>query len=355
MCLYPRLMYNPKYKANKKNGGEIPPIKDQRTTYVPVGCGVCIECKRQNARQWQLRLAEDIKEHTNGKFITLTFSDEGIKKIWDDDIKYEECLKRKKTKPKKQRKPIAELRGYDLDNGIATRAVRFFLERWRKEHKKSLRHWLVTEIGGNYTERIHIHGIVWCDDLKTVERIWQYGIVHKGKELQNGQIENYVNERTATYIVKYLTKVDEKHKAYKSIVLTSPGIGRNYINNPNSRLNEYNGKQTSETYRTTTGHKIALPIYWRNKIYTEEQREQLWIQKLDKQERWVCGEKIDVSQTEKHYNNLVRYHRQRTIQLGYHEPEFIWKQQAYEETRRNMLNGDRIQGKYKGGYPCKQP
>ena len=33
----------------------------------------------------------------------------------------------------------------------ATRAVRFFLERWRKEYKKSLRHWLVTEIGGNYT------------------------------------------------------------------------------------------------------------------------------------------------------------------------------------------------------------
>ena len=84
MCLYPRLMYNPKYKANKKNRGEIPPIKDQRTVYVPVGCGVCIECKKQNARNWQLRLLEDIKQHTNGKFITLTFSDEGIKKIGVD-------------------------------------------------------------------------------------------------------------------------------------------------------------------------------------------------------------------------------------------------------------------------------
>ena len=35
------------------------------------------------------------------------------------------------------------------------------------------------------------------------------------------EIQNYVNERTVNYIVKYLTKVDEKHKAYKSIVLTS--------------------------------------------------------------------------------------------------------------------------------------
>ena len=43
---------------------------------------------------------------------------------------------------------------------------------------------------------------------------------------------------------------------------------------------------------------------------------------------------------DKHYENIVKYHRQRTTQLGYHEPEFIWKQQAYEEARRNMLNGD---------------
>ena len=342
MCLYPRLLYNPKYKANKKNGGCIPPVNDQRTLYVPVGCGVCIECRKQNARQWQLRLYEDIKEHKNGKFITLTFSDEGFRKVWEDDIKYEVKLKKSKKKPKKPRKPLTELKGYDLDNGIATRAMRYFLERWRKEHKKSLRHWMVTEIGGNNTERIHIHGIVWCDDLAKVEKHWGYGIVWKGKERQDGKIENYVNERTVSYIVKYLTKIDEKHKAYKSIVLTSPGIGKYYIENPNSLKNKYNGTKTSETYRTTTGHKIALPIYWRNKIYTEEEREKLWIQKLDKEERWVCGERISVKNSDKYYIELVKYHRVRTAYLGYYEPEFIWKQSAYEEARRNMLNGNRV-------------
>ena len=83
-------------------------------------------------------------------------------------------------------------------------------------------------------------------------------LVWKGKEKQNGTLENYVNERTVNYIVKYLTKIDEKHKAYKSIVLTSPGIGKYYIENPNSLKNKYNGTKTNETYRTTTGHKIAL-------------------------------------------------------------------------------------------------
>ena len=54
-----RVQGNTKYK---KNRGEIPPIKDQRTVYVPVGCGVCIECKKQNARNWQLRLLEAAKD-----------------------------------------------------------------------------------------------------------------------------------------------------------------------------------------------------------------------------------------------------------------------------------------------------
>ena len=32
------------------------------------------------------------KKHTNGKFITLTFSDKGFKKIWEDDLEYEKKL-----------------------------------------------------------------------------------------------------------------------------------------------------------------------------------------------------------------------------------------------------------------------
>ena len=45
---------------------------------------------------------------------------------------------------------------------------------------------------------------------------------------------------------------------------------------------------------------------------------------------------------DKDYMELVKYHRIRTAYLGYHEPEFIWKQSAYEEARRNMLNGTRV-------------
>ena len=43
-----------------------------------------------------------------------------------------------------------------IEDGIATLAVRRFLERWRKKYKKSVKHWFVTELGGKFTERIHL-------------------------------------------------------------------------------------------------------------------------------------------------------------------------------------------------------
>jgi len=121
MCLYPKLIKNRKYVSNKKNGGNIPPVTDQRILLVPAGCGKCIECKKQKSREWQVRLQEEIRHNNKGKFVTLTFSNESIKELAKE----------------------IKLEGYELDNEIATLATRRFLERWRKKYKKSVKHWLV--------------------------------------------------------------------------------------------------------------------------------------------------------------------------------------------------------------------
>ena len=188
MCLYPTLIKNRKYVANKKNGGVIPPIPDERVKWVAIGCQQCIECRKQKAREWQIRLQEDLKHNANAKFITLTFSNESI-------LKLKEQIDKKMSVDDDGVLTETPLEGYELDNEIATQAVRYFLERWRKKYKKSLRHWLVTELGHEGTENIHLHGIVWTDNLDEVERIWQYGYVWKGKKHYN-EIINYVNERT---------------------------------------------------------------------------------------------------------------------------------------------------------------
>jgi hypothetical protein len=310
MCLYPTLIKNKKYTSNKKNGGQVPMVQDPRTLYVAVGCQNCIECRKQKARAWQVRLLEDIKQHTNGIFTTLTFNNEAYKEL---------------SEAVHEKYKIIE--GYELDNEIATLAVRRFLERHRKEHKKSLRHWLVTELGHNGTENIHMHGIIWTNDRKQIEKHWQYGYIWTGK---------YLNAQTVNYTIKYIHKMDFQHQYYKSIILTSPGIGSNY----EGKQNKYNNENTNEQYRTSTGHKLALPIYYRNKIYTDQEKEKLWIQKLDKDTRYILG---TPAKTYEEYFNILDSAQQLNKQLGYGTHEKNWQRAEYEKQRRIIIQNTRMQ------------
>lgn len=271
MCLYPRIVRNPKYVPNKKNGGRPPKAADNRLLWVAIGCGKCIECRKQKANNWKIRLMEELKENQQCYFITLTFSEESIEKI-------------KKTEEKQW-----------TENDIATKATRYFLERWRKKYKRSVRHWLITERGHEGTERIHLHGLMWCNDnqIQDLEKLWSYGWVFVG---------DYVNNKTINYIIKYVTKIDNDHKDFEGKILCSAGLGRNYIHKiinketgeitetgTGSRYNKYAGERTKEVYKTNEGYEIRLPIYYRNKIYSENEREALWLQTLEKGKRYITG------------------------------------------------------------------
>ena len=91
----------------------------------------------------------------------------------------------------------------------------------------------------------------------------------------------YVDEQTVNYITKYITKVDLEHKMYNPKILCSKGIGKGYLKRPDAQNNRYKAGETKEYYKTRSGHKIGLPIYYRNKLYTEEEKEKLWLEKLE--------------------------------------------------------------------------
>ena len=98
-------------------------------------------------------------------------------------------------------------------------------------------------------------------------------------------------EKTINYIIKYVTKFDEKHPNYKPIICCSNGIGNNYIANPSEKM--------QDKYRTNTGKWLTMPIYYRNKIYTENERGELWIKKLDENVRYIGKNKVRGDETEK--------------------------------------------------------
>ena len=282
-----------------------------------------MECRKQKSRDIQVRLLEDIKYNKNGIFIALTYSNEEYTKL------YREI--QEKTK----------LEGYDLDNQICKTAVRRFYENYRKKYKKTLRHWLITELGHGETEHVHMHGIVWIEPNKYItenkkqnikdqqkefiKKYWKYGDIWVGE---------YVNEKTVNYCTKYVTKIDKDHKLYKPIILSSKGIGSGYINSYNASKNKYNGKETKEYYISRNGHKINLPKYYKNKIYSDEEKEKLWIQKLDKEKRYVDKQEIDVSIDDKEYFAALKNARRKNIQLGYGNGNVDWNRKNYEKQQR---------------------
>ncbi len=123
---------------------------------------------------------------------------------------------------------------------------------------------------------------------------------------------------------------------YSLVSLTATTGERDWKNN------KFKGSETDEAYRTRSGHKLAMPVYWRNKIYTEEQREELWLEKLDKEERWVMGEKISIKNGIDIYDNVVKHYRRLNKTLGYGTDEKDEERAEYERERRILMQKTRI-------------
>lgn len=278
MCLYPILIENKRYKNSKKNRekGYIPELTDERLKYVPVPCGKCYECLKKKGREWSLRLQEEIKSDPNGIFVTLTFTNDSINEL----------------------SVLSQ-----APNDIATIAVRRFLERYRQKYKHSIKHWLITELGHKGTERVHLHGIIWGISKQELEKFWNYGYIYVG---------NYIGGKTATYITKYITKVDLDHKEFNGKILCSKGIGSGYL----GYCNKFQDEETNENYTFKNGSKCQLPTYYRNRFYTEDERIRLWQIKLDKGIRWVDGIKCKAEEWDR-IDKILKTAREKNERLGF--------------------------------------
>ena len=117
-----------------------------------------------------------------------------------------------------------------------------------------------------------------------------------------------------------------------------------YKNRLDSNRNLYKKNETKEYYVDKEGIKNSLPKYYRNQLYSEEERELLWLEKLDKNERWVLGVRIDVStyEGEEEYYRALSDAQNKNKRLGYGSNEIDWERKKYEIDRRNMLFKKRI-------------
>lgn len=296
MCLYENEIINPATIPSLKKGKERPggSRRDTRHNTIRIPCGICEECVRKKRNEWKIRITEELK-HTelNAYMVTLTVSEQALKEI------------------------ETEIPGITKNaEKTAKILVKRFRERWRKEFGKSIKHFLVSELGHNNTERLHMHGVLITDKnlreghindnkqnritrskgRKTgimsttclLAKKWKYGQIHIGE---------YCNESTVGYIVKYITKTDTKHEGFKPKILTSPGMGAKYTEN-NKEKHKFNWETTDTKYTTNTGVKVELPMYYKRKIWNSNERENLWSMALDRNTIWINGHEINKSKSE---------------------------------------------------------
>jgi len=86
---------------------------------------------------------------------------------------------------------------------------------------------------------------------------------------------------------------------------------------------------------------MNLPTYWRNKIYTDDEKEQLWLHKLDKNVRYINGIKIDISKNMDEYYKTLEQEKKRNKALGYGDDEKNWNREVYERERRKLMYANR--------------
>lgn len=283
MCLYERSIENPKYQPNTKNGGRPPKCNDYRQLKIRIGCGWCEECRKELANEWRIRLTEETKQNDNLIGVTLSFSPESINKL-ESEI---------------HEKAYKGIEGNDTDvNLLASYAVRMWSERWRKRFKRAPKHWLITELGEQSSERIHLHGLVWnetgleIDKFKeAIEKSWGNG---------NIRFSDYWGLQTINYFLGYVTKLDPHHKGYKQRIFTSKKMGIGYLADA-KRIHKFRGEKTVKYYKATNGCKLKLPKYYKQKLWTEEEREMMWSWELDKDMTYIGKQEYDQTNEDTKY------------------------------------------------------
>lgn len=292
MCKNKIIIKNKRYQPTKKNGYTKETPRDRRLLYIEIPCGECKECKKKRKEMWRLRIENELLDSKSAIFFTGTFSDEAIENI------------------KKQY-------GVEEENDIATKANRLFLERLRKKYDIKLTHWCITELGSK-KGRIHIHGIFFIkenQDIKyikdKIKREWNFGWSYLG----------YVDQgKTINYITKYMLKENENFKEFKPKVLASQKIGIGFIER-NKRFYKY--KEEDGEIKANTkmeyldGRETYLIKYYKEKLYTTEERENILLSILDENKRKINSRvfKGYDLETELEYNRFLIQERAVTERL----------------------------------------
>lgn len=218
---------------------------------IPVPCNKCPECLKRRISGWSFRLLQEDKNAISSQFITLTYDTKHV--------------------------PITRNGFMSLNK----RDVQLFIKRLRKSHtsyyldkpelqNEPIKYYAVGEYGGK-TLRPHYHIIIFNARIELIQGAWSIdgkgiGQVHYGQ----------VSGASVGYTLKYITKpgkipMHRNDDRLREFALMSKGLGESYLTN--AMLRWHHADPNNRMYcNIGEGKKIAMPRYYKEKIYVETER-----------------------------------------------------------------------------------
>lgn len=237
-------------------------------------CGKCAECRQNRRIGWFVRLNEEMKNHIDNLFVTLTYD---------------------RTPP----------------DGVNKRDVQLWLKRLRKKiQPKKIKYYLVGEYGTK-TMRPHYHAILFNVKPNEIENTWPHGFTKIGT----------VTAKSIMYTTKYHVNVskDNRKDLNKEFTLTSKGLGISYI----YKNKRFHKSRPQEAYYPYFEQKMPLPRYYKEKLYTWKQRRELYHKSMSGDQTIKSLEKY-MEKNNCTFSDAVQWHK--------------GKKENFEKTFKNKSN-----------------
>lgn len=192
---------------------------------------------------WSYRLVKEGERAQTAMFITLTYNTDNV--------------------------PITQ-KGY---MNLNKKDIQKFMKRLRKLSNEKIKYYACGEYGFEKM-RPHYHIILFNGNPEMVNRAWALdnkiiGHIHIGQ----------VTDASIGYTLKYMTKqgkipVHKNDDRQKEFSLMSKGLGSNYLTN--EMINWHKSDLTKRMYIPMKDNKkIAMPRYYKDKIYNEQEKKKV--------------------------------------------------------------------------------
>lgn len=242
-------------------------------TYLLVPCGKCLACRVNRRREWTARLQQEIIYSSSAIFLTLTYSDEHL--------------------------PLDE----NSNPCVSKRDVQLFLKRLRKHYGPGIRHFLNSEYGPE-THRPHYHAIIYNLPSTIFEESKQLVRYSGGRKSffylndtitslwGNGNCEfSEVTKERCGYCAKYFVSrqdVPENYKPNFSLMSKGrrsiDGIGGIGYRYSQAIADKVIHSGSISMLSPSSGRPVALPRYYRDCIFTVEEKQRRTQDYLDSYE-----------------------------------------------------------------------